>query len=109
MTDSPGLAITRLTLTDFRNYAGLRLESDAQLVALTGRQWRGQDQLLEAISLLAPGRGLRGAAFEELARQGGPASWAIAAEVETPHTGPSRSAPAGAASRKRAMAAAAWW
>ncbi|MCA3575334.1 MAG: DNA replication/repair protein RecF [Aestuariivirga sp.] len=85
MTDSPRLAITRLTLTDFRNYGGLRLKSDAQLVALTGANGAGKTNILEAISLMAPGRGLRGAAFEELARQGGPASWAIAAEVETPH------------------------
>ena len=85
MTDSPRLAITRLTLTDFRNYGGLRLKSAAQLVALTGANGAGKTNILEAISLLAPGRGLRGAAFEELARQGGPASWAIAAEVETPH------------------------
>ena len=85
MTDSPRLAITRLTLTDVRNYAGLRLASHAQLVALTGANGAGKTNILEAISLLAPGRGLRGAAFEELSRQGGPASWAIAAEVETPH------------------------
>jgi DNA replication and repair protein RecF len=85
VTDSPRLAITRLTLTDFRNYGGLRLMSDARLVALTGANGAGKTNILEAISLLAPGRGLRGAAFEELARQGGPASWAIAAEVETPH------------------------
>jgi DNA replication and repair protein RecF len=84
VTDSPPLAITRLTLTDFRNYAGLRLMSDAQLVALTGANGAGKTNILEAISLLAPGRGLRGAAFEDLSRQGGPASWAIAAEIETP-------------------------
>lgn len=84
MTDSQPLAITRLTLTDFRNYAGLRLETHARLVALTGANGAGKTNILESISLLAPGRGLRGAAFEELARQGGPPAWAIAAEVETP-------------------------
>jgi DNA replication and repair protein RecF len=85
VTDSPTLAISRLTLTDFRNYAGLRLATGARLVALTGANGAGKTNILEAISLLAPGRGLRGAAFEELARQGGSASWAIAAEIETPH------------------------
>jgi DNA replication and repair protein RecF len=85
VTHSHRLAITRLTLTDFRNYAGLRLASDRLLVALTGANGAGKTNILEAISLLAPGRGLRGAAFEELARQGGPLSWAIAAEVETAH------------------------
>ena len=82
MTDSSPPAITRLTLTDFRNYAGLRLSADAQLVALTGSNGAGKTNILEAISLLAPGRGLRGAGFEALARQGG-GSWAIAAEVMT--------------------------
>lgn len=83
MTDSSTLAITRLTLTDFRNYAGLRLTLDAQLVALTGANGAGKTNILEAISLLAPGRGLRGAVFEDLARQGGGGTWAIAAEIDT--------------------------
>ena len=83
MTSSQTLAITRLTLTDFRNHAGLRLDVDARLIALTGANGAGKTNILEAISLLAPGRGLRGAVFDDLARQGGPASWAIAAEVET--------------------------
>lgn len=85
MTDSSTLAITRLTLTDFRNYAGLRLETHARLVALTGANGAGKTNILEAISLLSPGRGLRGATFEELVRQGGPQGWAIAAEIETAH------------------------
>ena len=85
MTDSPTLAITRLTLTDFRNYAGLRIETHARLVALTGANGAGKTNILEAISLLSPGRGLRGATFEELVRQGGPQGWAIAAEIETAH------------------------
>ena len=81
MTDSSTLAITRLTLTDFRNYADLRLSAGAQLVALTGSNGAGKTNILEAISLLAPGRGLRGAGFEDLARQRGGGSWAIAAGV----------------------------
>ncbi len=84
MTDSPTLAIRRLTLTDFRNYAGLRLSTGANLIALTGANGAGKTNILEAVSLLAPGRGLRGTPFDELPRQGGPASWAIAAEMETP-------------------------
>lgn len=85
MTDSTALAISRLTLTDVRNYAGLRLTTGVRLVALTGANGAGKTNILEAISLLAPGRGLRGAPFEELARQGGPAAWAIASELQTPH------------------------
>ncbi len=85
MTQRPTLAIRRLTLTEFRNYAALRLETETQLVALTGANGAGKTNILEAISLLAPGRGLRGITFEELPRQGGSGSWAIAAEVETEH------------------------
>jgi DNA replication and repair protein RecF len=85
VTDSRALSIRRLTLTDFRSYSGLRLGIDTRLVALTGANGAGKTNILEAVSLLTPGRGLRGAVFEELARQGGGGSWAIAAEVETRH------------------------
>ena len=83
MTDSATLAIRKLTLTDFRNYAGLRLRAPARLVALVGANGAGKTNILEAISLLAPGRGLRTAPFGELARHGGAPSWAVAAELET--------------------------
>ena len=83
MTGTATLAVTRLTLTDFRNHAGLRLEAGRGLVVLEGSNGAGKTNVLEAMSLLAPGRGLRGASFDELARQGGQGSWAIAAEVET--------------------------
>jgi DNA replication and repair protein RecF len=74
-------AIVRLTLTDYRNYEVLRLESTADTVVLTGPNGAGKTNLLEAVSLLAPGRGLRGASFEAMARIGGPGRWAIAAIV----------------------------
>ena len=83
MTNSSALRLTRLTLTDFRNYAGLRLDCGSALVALTGPNGAGKTNLLEAISLLAPGRGLRGAGFDELAKLGGAGTWAIAAELST--------------------------
>ena len=83
MTGSPTLSIARLTFTEFRNYRDLRLSTHARRVALTGANGAGKTNILEAISLLAPGRGLRGAPFEDLARQGGQGSWAIAAEIET--------------------------
>jgi DNA replication and repair protein RecF len=81
VTNSSTPALTRLTLTDFRNYAGLRLDVAASAIALTGPNGAGKTNLLEAISLLAPGRGLRGAGFDELARHGGAGTWAIAAEL----------------------------
>jgi len=67
VTQTPTLAIPRLTLTDFRNYAALRLETEAQLVALTGANGAGKTNILEAISLLGArarpqGRKLRRAA-----------------------------------------------
>ncbi len=84
MTHSSGLAITRLTLTNFRNYSGLRLDVGARLIALSGPNGAGKTNLLEAISLLSPGRGLRGANFDELATLHATHSWAIAAEVASP-------------------------
>ncbi|MBC8036354.1 MAG: DNA replication/repair protein RecF [Rhizobiales bacterium] len=78
------LRLTRLTLTDFRNYAGLRLDAGSSLAAFSGPNGAGKTNLLEAISLLAPGRGLRGATFEELPRRGGAGAWAIAAELAIP-------------------------
>jgi len=76
--------LTRLTLTDFRNYATLRLDPGAGLVVLTGPNGAGKTNLIEAISLLGAGRGLRGALFEDLARQGANRGWAIAAHVTSP-------------------------
>lgn len=76
--------LTRLTLTDFRNYATLRLDPGPGLVALTGPNGAGKTNLIEAISLLSPGRGLRGALFEDLARQGAARGWAIAAHISSP-------------------------
>ena len=85
MTDSSLLALTRLTLTNFRNYPGLRLDVSSRLIALSGPNGAGKTNLLEAISLLSPGRGLRGSNFDELANLESADSWAIAAEVKTRH------------------------
>lgn len=79
------LAIAQLTLTDFRNYAALRVAPDARMVVLAGANGAGKTNLLEAVSLLSPGRGLRRAPFCELARQGGPERWAVAAHTQGPH------------------------
>jgi DNA replication and repair protein RecF len=79
----PGFGVRRLTLTDFRCYAALRLEVEAPIVVLTGPNGAGKTNILEAISLLAPGRGLRRARLTDLTRRGGRA-WAVAAEVSAP-------------------------
>ena len=76
--------INRLTLSDFRNYPTLRIETSRPLVALTGQNGAGKTNVLEALSLLVPGRGLRGSAFNVIARLNGSSSWAVAADIETP-------------------------
>jgi DNA replication and repair protein RecF len=77
--------IRRLTLSNFRNYRTASLEADARPIVLVGRNGAGKTNLIEAISFLAPGRGLRRATLEEVAfheSDGGDGSWAVAAEVE---------------------------
>ncbi len=86
------LAVTRLTLTDFRGYASARLAVDERPVVLTGANGAGKTNLLEAISFLAPGRGLRRAKLAEIDRRVPPArpaaqppgAWAVAATLATP-------------------------
>jgi DNA replication and repair protein RecF len=74
------VAVRRLALTDFRGYASLRLETDPRPVVLTGPNGAGKTNLLEAISLLAPGRGLRRARLGDVDRIGaGP--WSVAARL----------------------------
>ena len=64
--------LTRLSLADFRNYASVSMSIGARLVALTGDNGAGKTNLLEAVSLLTPGRGLRRAAFAEIVRKVAP-------------------------------------
>ena len=93
MAPSGSARIRRLTLTSFRSYRAASLTADRDLVVLVGPNGAGKTNLIEAISFLAPGRGLRRARLEEVAfqdvaapggeRRHGPArGWAVAAEVE---------------------------
>ncbi|QQR38897.1 DNA replication/repair protein RecF [Devosia rhizoryzae] len=75
--------ISRLRLTAFRNYTSAALDLDERHVVLTGPNGSGKTNLLEAISVLSPGRGLRGASFETLQQHGSDHGWAVAATVET--------------------------
>ena len=81
----PRLAVTRLMLTHFRSYASAELVMDGRPIVLAGPNGAGKTNLLDAISLLAPGRGLRGAKLGEHVRRGpaapGEALWAVAATV----------------------------
>ncbi len=78
------LRLLRLTLTDFRNYPFLAWRPAARLSAIAGPNGSGKTNLLEALSLVVPGRGLRGAKGAELARRDGPGQWAVAARLDTP-------------------------
>jgi DNA replication and repair protein RecF len=74
--------VRRLTLTNFRSYASAEVAPGEGFVLLFGDNGAGKTNLLEAVSMLAPGRGLRGAALSEMARKGGGGAWAVAANVE---------------------------
>lgn len=82
-------SVARLTLTDFRCYQHQRLEPDRRPVVLTGPNGAGKTNVLEALSLLVPGRGLRGAKLSDISRRrvgsaedsGRP--WAVAARLQT--------------------------
>ncbi|HUK60960.1 MAG TPA: DNA replication/repair protein RecF [Stellaceae bacterium] len=84
-------AVSRLSLTDFRGYGALRFEADDRPVVLSGENGAGKTNLLEAISFLAPGRGLRRAKLAEIDRRVPPAratevapgAWTIAARIAT--------------------------
>lgn len=96
------LAVRQLRLSDFRNYRQLRLDCGQEPVVLVGANGAGKTNLLEALSFLAPGRGLRRARLDEICRRGAsrtrstdeapaaqlanqPAtSWAVAATLDTP-------------------------
>jgi DNA replication and repair protein RecF len=80
----PSRHLSRLRLSAFRNYAAAALDLDGRHLVLTGPNGAGKTNLLEAVSLLAPGRGLRRASFELLASQGSDQGWAVAASLETP-------------------------
>ena len=92
----PLMSLTRLELTDFRNHASMSLRPEAPFIALFGANGAGKTNVLEAISLLVPGRGLRRAALEEMPRCGGKGGFTITAEIDdvTLGTGVEAHAPA---------------
>ncbi len=72
----------RIRLRDFRSYAALDVTFEGSLVALTGENGAGKTNLIEALSLFSPGRGLRRAELAEFPRIGGQGGFAIAVDVE---------------------------
>ncbi|MGB6324533.1 MAG: DNA replication/repair protein RecF [Methylocella sp.] len=75
--------VRRLALADFRSYAALDLAVTAHLIVLTGDNGAGKTNLLEALSLLAPGRGLRRAELRDCARSNGGGGFAVSVELAT--------------------------
>ena len=70
------MAVTRLALTDFRNHAEALIAPGPGFVILSGENGAGKTNILEAVSLLTPGRGLRGATLSDMARHDGPGGFA---------------------------------
>ena len=75
--------VARLTLTDFRNHAATDVVARQGLVVLAGANGAGKTNILEALSLLAPGRGLRGSPLPEMVRQGAPDGFALSADCRS--------------------------
>jgi DNA replication and repair protein RecF len=78
-----GLWVERIALTNFRNYRSLVLEAGPEPVVLAGANGAGKTNILEAVSLLAAGQGLRRAVYSDLANASGDGSWAVAAKVHS--------------------------
>lgn len=89
------MALARLVLTDFRNHRDAVLAPGPGLILLTGENGAGKTNVLEAVSLLSPGRGLRGASLPEMARSGGGGGFAVSARLDEVEigTGTSPTAP----------------
>ena len=75
------MTVSQLSLHNFRNYQELRLETAPGFLVFSGENGAGKTNILEAVSLLAPGRGLRRAALRDMARQNGAGDFAVAAQL----------------------------
>lgn len=73
---------TRVMLADFRSYASAEIRLDARPACFFGPNGSGKTNILEALSLIGPGRGLRSAQLSELPRLDGPGGWAVSAEIQ---------------------------
>src|SRR5260370_35694481 len=82
MAVMPPARIRRLIVTNFRSYHAVQIDVGAGPVVLVGANGAGKTNLIEAISFLAPGRGLRRATLEDVAFSEGDGSWAVSADVE---------------------------
>lgn len=87
MRDVERVSVAQITLSSFRNYGGLRVLSKGAPVVLTGTNGSGKTNLLEALSLLVPGRGLRRSALSDFQNRMTSEPWAVAVDLRT-DTGP---------------------
>lgn len=78
------LYVDRVMLTNFRSYESMSLETGSNSVVLTGANGAGKTNLLEAISFLSPGRGLRRAKLSDVNKIGATAPWAVSGRIITP-------------------------
>jgi DNA replication and repair protein RecF len=76
------MALDRITLASFRNHAASRLDGGAHLNLLVGENGAGKTNVLEALSLFAPGRGLRRAPLAEMATAGGAGGFSVSARLD---------------------------
>ena len=81
MTEFRSAQLTRLTLTDFRNYSSLKIDFSERMIAFVGANGAGKTNILEAVSFLTAGRGLRRATLADIARKDGSGDWSVAARV----------------------------
>ncbi len=77
-------SVRRLSMANFRSYVAMDLPIDAGVVALVGENGAGKTNILEALSMFTPGRGLRRADLMDMARDGGPGGWAVSIEIDAP-------------------------
>jgi DNA replication and repair protein RecF len=80
----PGVHLSRLILSHFRSHGAARLDLDARPVAIFGPNGAGKTNILEAVSLFSPGRGLRRASAEEMSRRPEVLGWKVSGVVEGP-------------------------
>ncbi|MDW4549262.1 DNA replication/repair protein RecF [Defluviimonas sp. D31] len=81
----PGLAVTFLLLSHFRSHRRTEMAFDGRPVAIFGANGAGKTNILEAVSLLSPGRGLRRAAPDEIARRPEALGWKLKADLQSLH------------------------
>jgi DNA replication and repair protein RecF len=81
----PRLFVLSLKLVQFRSHAALRLALDGRPVAIHGPNGAGKTNILEAVSLLSPGRGLRRASTDEMIREQGGIGWKVSADLASLH------------------------